>query len=189
MQWTTGAEQFLSALSSSDPTPGGGAAAAMTGAMGCALVMMAIGTTLKRKNTPASVRPVLEQSLPKLGALHTQLKKYMQQDALAYEGYLTACKLPKDNPSRTQAVQDALWYAASVPADTATVCQEVLKETARTQDLIDKIIVSDVNCARHLLHGALQCCAENIRINATYITQQARKEKLQKILENLAGTR
>ena len=74
MDWNIGAHQFTDALASSNPTPGGGAAAAMAGAMGCALVMMAAGTTLKSKNTPNEYRPLLEKSLHELERLHTQLK-------------------------------------------------------------------------------------------------------------------
>ena len=74
MTWNTGAHQFTDALASANPTPGGGAAGAMAGAMGCALVMMAIQTTLKRKNTPEENRPFLQKSLHELEPLHAQLK-------------------------------------------------------------------------------------------------------------------
>ena len=42
MEWDKTAAKFVEALASAEPTPGGGAAAAMSGAMGCALVMMAM---------------------------------------------------------------------------------------------------------------------------------------------------
>ena len=58
MEWYTAADKFIEALASSDPTPGGGAAAASAGAMGCALAMMAVGTTLKRKATPEADEPL-----------------------------------------------------------------------------------------------------------------------------------
>ena len=186
MQWMKGAEQFTDALASSQPTPGGGAAGAMAGAMGCALLMMAISTTLKRKNTPAQNRPVLEQALAQLEKLHTQLKTFILQDARSYEGYLAAAKLPKEDPTRPQALQETLWQAACVPADTAAVCQAVLQVAAQAATQVDPIIISDVKCAQHLLVSALACCAENIRANAAYITQPKRAEKLQKLLERLA---
>lgn len=187
MNWTTGAEQFTNALSSSDPTPGGGAAAAMAGAMGCALVMMAVATTLKRKNTPTQTRPLLEQSLKKLGGLHSGLKSFIEQDAQAYNAYIVASKIPKDHPTRTQALQDALWFAATVPGDTATACLHVLKETALIRPHIASIILSDVECAQHLLKCAIACCMENIRVNLTGITQPQRVEKLKQLLETFGN--
>ena len=104
MEWYTAAERFTEALASSDPTPGGGAAAALTGAMGCALAMMAVGTTLKRKATPEELRPRLTQSLKRLTAFKTELKAYIQKDGDAYAAYLTASKLPKDALEREKAV-------------------------------------------------------------------------------------
>ena len=179
MTWNHSACQFTDALASSDPTPGGGAAAAMAGAMGCALIQMAASTTLKRKNTPSESHPLLEKSLQELKTLHGQLKNLMAQDAKAYETYLTAAKLPKEDPSRTQAMQEALWQAACVPAQTAQTCQAVLAQLKIVRPYISDIIISDVHCAQHLLGGALACCVENIRANATYITDAARQTQLQ----------
>ena len=186
MQWTNGANEFLDALSSAEPTPGGGSAAAMAGAMGCALVLMAAQTTLKRKGTPTENQEKLQTSIKKLNEWYTQLKTAIEKDARAYQAFIAARKLPKEDPTRSQAMQEALWGAAQVPAQTATVCQQVQKEISLIEKWIDKIIISDVICARHLLRCALDCCAENIRANAAYITQTDRVEKLQKLVQSLS---
>ena len=186
MTWTQGADEFLTALSSSDPTPGGGAAAALAGAMGCALGLMAIGTTLKRKATPEEDRPTLLQSQQKLASLHRELKTLMQKDADVYAAYLTASKLPKENPTRTQAVQEALWLAATVPADTASVCEQVMLELKNVRPLIASIILSDVNCAQQLLTSALACCVENIRVNQTGIANQEQRQKLAQLIKHFS---
>lgn len=180
MTWNTGAHQFTDALASANPTPGGGAAGAMAGAMGCALGLMAVQTTLKRKNTPDEYRAPLEKSLHNLEPLHAQLKDFIMQDAAAYEAYLTAAKLPKENPARTQAVQDALWQAAAVPAQAAQVCTQVMRELTSVRPYIADMIISDVNCAQHLLTSALACCVENIRTNALCITDATRQAQLQR---------
>ena len=186
MIWNTGAKQFTDALASSNPTPGGGAAAAMAGAMGCALVMMSIHTTLKRKNTPDELRALLEKSLQKLAPVHEQLKNLIAQDSAAYEAYLTAAKLPKEDPARTQAVQEALWQAACVPAQTAQICLKALSKIKDVRTLIAPVIISDVNCAQHLLKSAVACCVENIRANAAYITNTAHQEQIKQWLNTFS---
>ena len=180
MEWYTAAERFTEALASSDPTPGGGAAAAQAGAMGCALAMMAIGTTLKRKTISPDVKNRLEQSLKRLGALKNELKSYVQKDGEAYASYLTARKLPKENPSREEAIQNALLFAARVPSDAATTAVRALKETDTIKDDIAEVILSDVFCARHLLQACVRCAVESIRANLPYITHPDRIAELEK---------
>jgi len=183
MQWDQGAKLFLEALSSDKPTPGGGAAAAMTGAMGCSLVMMAASTTLKRKNTSQEAHNVLENVLPILRQGLEQLNYLIRQDAAAYEEYLKAYRLPKTDFARETLVQDALWNAACVPADTASICKQILCQADMLAPFIDKIIISDMYCACHLLNSAIACCTENIRANLIYITEQKRAEKLKQLLD------
>ena len=185
MKWTQSANEWTQALSSAEPTPGGGAAAAVCGAMGCSLLLMALRTTLKRKSTPEQNRTVLQEHVHTLENRLTQLQQLAAQDAQSYEAYLAAAKLPKQDPTRPQSLQETLWQAACVPAETARVCKEVLMQLKETENLVDKIIISDAHCARHLLHSALACCAENIRANMAYITQPERIQTLQKLLQSL----
>ncbi len=180
MEWFTAAERFTAALASSDPTPGGGAAAAHAGAMGCALALMAAQTTLKRKNTSPEVKTRLEKSIKRLIALKNQLNTYVQKDSDAYTAYLTAKKLPKENPTRPEALEQALWFAASVPADTATTALEVLKEIETLKPDIAEIIFSDILCAKHFLQACLRCAVENIRANLVFIQNEDRKNILEK---------
>lgn len=180
MEWYTAAERFVEALASSDPTPGGGAAAAQTGAMGCALLLMSIGTTLKQKTLEASQKTRLEISAKRLGSLKNQLKIYVQQDAQAYAGYMTAKRLPKENPARAQALQQALEQAARVPADTAAAALQTLKELEVIEADIAPIIISDVICAKHLLKASIRCAVENIQANKVFIQNEKVLEKLDK---------
>lgn len=175
MQWSTAAEQFIAALASSEPVPGGGAAAAHAGAMGCALALMALGTTLKRKNIPLPVREQLDKSSKRIFALKTELNGYVEQDAQAYAAYLTACKLPKEQPSRPEVLEQALLFAARVPADVAKTALEALKEVDVIKDHIVAVILPDIYCAKHLLQACVRCAVENIRANLAFIADEDKK--------------
>ncbi|MBO4675095.1 MAG: cyclodeaminase/cyclohydrolase family protein [Elusimicrobiaceae bacterium] len=180
MNWDIAAEHFLKELSSSNPTPGGGAASAVTGAMGCALAMMAVSTTLKRKATPQEVCPKLKNSLQKLQTLQKSFQELMKKDAAAYESYLSARKLPKENPQRSQSLEKALWAAASVPADTATAAVHCLQEINTIKGIIAAVIQPDVQCAQHLLQAAICCAVENINANISLMKDERKKTNLQK---------
>ena len=185
MEWYSAAEKFNQALASSEPTPGGGAAAAMTAAMGCALALMAARTTFNNKTTPSDSKTVLDTSIRKLAALKVQLNHYIQEDGDAYTAYLVAKKLPKENPSREHEVQQALLYAARVPADTAATAITCLHEIDLVQGHIAPIIQSDILCAKHLLKCALRCCKENILANLVFIKDESQIQKLNKIIESI----
>ncbi len=172
MEWFKSAEKFNEALASTAPTPGGGAAAAMAAAMGGSLALMAVQTTLLRKNTLPGTKTKLESSLRKLSALHTQLNHFIQEDANAYSAFIIAKQLSKENPAREKAIQKALLYAARVPADTATTAIQCLRELEVIAGDIAPIILSDIQCARHLLKSAVHCCVENIRANVVFIKDE-----------------
>ena len=183
MEWFKAAEKFNEALASADPTPGGGAAAAMAATMGCSLALMALQTTCKRKATTQQTKDRLTVSLRKLTALKTQLNHYIQEDSKAYYAYLVAKQLPKENPDREQALQKALLYAAQVPADTATTAITCLHEIEQITPDIAPVILSDISCARHLLKSAIQCCVENIKANLVFIQNEEWTKKLSHAVE------
>jgi len=178
MEWYKAAEKFNEALASSEPTPGGGAAAAMAAAMGCALAMMALQTTCKRKNTPQETKDRLAPAIRKLGALKVQLNHYIQEDGEAYSAYIVAKQLSKENPAREKVMQEALIYAARVPTDTATTAITCLHEIEQIEPDIAPIILSDIYCAQHLLKSAIHCCIENIKANLKFIQNEDWTQKL-----------
>ena len=179
MSWNQNAHQFLTALGSAEPTPGGGAAAAMVGAMGCALLRMAVGTTLKRKATPQQHKTVLTEQERVLASLQVQLEDLMQQDAQAYNAYLSAYRLPNTTSSREEQLQASLFQAATVPVQIANTCEQLLKQINPLKPRITPIILSDVACAEHLLKSALACSIENIQINLKGLRNPAHTAQLQ----------
>ena len=180
MEWQDAAEQLVESVASSSPTPGGGAVAAHTGALGCALGLMAIRTTLKNKQISIEQKTRLEQSAKRLEGEKNELKKCTVQDAKAYESFLAAKHLPKEDPSRTQAMQEALCYAAEVPVQSATYAQKALKDLTHIQDDIAPIILSDNLCGIHLLKTSIRMSVENIRANLPFIKQADKKQALEK---------
>lgn len=182
MEWYPAAKYFTNALSSTNPTPGGGAAAAMAGTMGCALAIMAAGTTLKRKTTSIQNRQLLENSLKNLQTFKLQLESLIQEDANAYGAYLAAKKMEANDETRSVAIEESLWAAAQVPADTATTAVHCLQEIDKMKEAVAPVIQSDVLCARHLLKSAIACAIENIKANKAYITNKGHLLALEKQL-------
>ena len=98
---------FLDALASASPTPGGGGAAAIMGAMGAALISMVANLTIGKKGyetVEAEMRALLAQS----ESLRTRLAAMVAEDASAFDSLIAAYGLPKgsdaEKTSRSEAI-------------------------------------------------------------------------------------
>src|SRR5450631_4422829 len=87
-------EKFLDDLASGNPTPGGGSAAAVMGAMGAALVSMVCNVTLGKKGYEA-VEAELQFVRHESDNLRARLTAMVADDVAAFEGLMAAYRLPK----------------------------------------------------------------------------------------------
>lgn len=181
--WKTAGRQMADALSNTDATPGGGSAAAVSGAMGCGLGQMAVGITLKSKKLDEAKRPALTAAHAKFGELRAAFDKLADEDAAAFDVFMAAMALPKDEPTRAAKMQAGLKHAAEVPLKTAVVAAEALALAKTTAPSAGPAVVSDINCAMHLLKAAALCAAENVRINIPGLKDQGTAKDLEGRLE------
>lgn len=160
--------EFLKALASSAPTPGGGSVAALTGALGAGLISMVCNLTLgkeKYKHVEAQVARLLEQS----EKLRHDLMDLIEADIGVYGKLSAAYKLPKDTDQdkarRTAAIQAALVEATGVPLAIGRACA-ALVDLCPTAAKIGNIgAISDVGVAVLLGEAALRSAALNVAIN------------------------
>ena len=129
---------FLTALSSEEPTPGGGTAAAVAGAMGAALVEMVAALTLgKEKFADAheAVRPIAQAA----SAARRELLGLAGEDSRAFDAVMAARKLPKetdqDKARRSSALAESNRAATEVPMRTARAAALLL---ASLPELVQK---------------------------------------------------
>ena len=178
ISWQAAANLFVDALATTDPTPGGGSAAGVNGAMGCALGQMAIGITLRGKKLEEAKRPALRSLLESLGGHKAALQGCVAEDAASFDGFMEAMKIPKDNPERKVKMQAALKHAAEVPLKTARLASEALAGLGVCGGSISNHVASDYRSARYQLETAIRCAAENVFINAEGLEDKAYAEKI-----------
>lgn len=183
--WQTGALKFIGALAEPAPTPGGGSAGAVAGAMGCALSRMAIAITLQSKKTDPASLPALEKASESFKAFQVDINACISEDARAFELFMETRKLPKDNPDRDEKMQNALKYAAEVPLKTAGVCAEALKQLRSISEIVSSAVKSDYRCAAHLFKAGIKCSEENVKINLQSIKDEAFCDRLSRTLIKL----
>jgi formiminotetrahydrofolate cyclodeaminase len=159
---------FLDDLASAAPTPGGGSAAAVVGAMSAALVSMVCNVTLGKKgqepveNEMTAVRDLSE-------GLRARLTAMVAADIAAFDGLMAAYRLPKaseaEKESRGAAIQNNLRAATETPLECARACAEVIALSRRAGQSGYSGVVSDAGVAALSANAALRSAALNVFIN------------------------
>ena len=159
---------LLREFSSPTPTPGGGSAAALAGAIGASLAAMVAGLTKTRTGSPgerASLDAVLEPLLN--GRDH--LASLVDRDRESYDALMAAYRMPKgtdeEKRARAAAIAGALRGATEVPLDVMRACHAVARETRVVAAAGNSSAASDVGVALDLLEAALRGAARNVRVN------------------------
>jgi len=156
--------EFLDALASREPVPGGGSAAALAGAMGASLVAMIANLTLgKKKYEAAEAR--MRSILGRAEALRAELFGLVRTDTEAYARVMEAYKLPKDAPERAAAIERALQGAAAPPLRMAELCAETCELSAEAVAIGNRNAISDGGGGALLAEAAALLAADNVRIN------------------------
>jgi formiminotetrahydrofolate cyclodeaminase len=159
---------FLDDLASSAPTPGGGSAAAVVGAMGAALVSMVCGVTLGKKGQEA-VESEMKAVLGLSEQLRTRLTAMAAADIAAFDGLMAAYRLPKTNEAekslRGEAIQENLRAATETPLECARACAEVIALSHRAGLKGYSGVISDAGVGALTANAALRSAALNVYIN------------------------
>jgi formiminotetrahydrofolate cyclodeaminase len=169
-------EKFLDDLASSNPTPGGGSAAAIMGAMGAALVSMVCNVTIGKKGYEA-VEPEMKAVRDESERVRRRLTAMVAEDIAAFDSIMAAYKLPKatedEKARRAAAIQAGLRRATEAPLDCARVCAEVIALSRRASEHGYLNVISDGGVGVLAGFTALRSAALNVYINAPALKDRA----------------
>jgi len=162
-------DQFLDQLAGAQPTPGGGSAAAIMGAMGAALVSMVCNVSFGKKGCE-SAEPQLRAILERSETLRRRLAGMVAEDIAAFDALMAAYKLPKasqeEKARRSQIIQASLRRATEVPLECARACAEVVELAQRVTAQGYRHVISDAGVGVAAADAALRSAALNVFINA-----------------------
>jgi methenyltetrahydrofolate cyclohydrolase len=171
---------FLDDLASERPTPGGGGAAAVSGAIGAALVSMVANLTIGKKNYEA-VREDLEAVNAKAEALRAELIRAIDEDIVAFNSVMGAYGLPRatdeEKAKRAASIQAALKDATLAPLRAVKACFDVIRLSAAVAEKGNLNVISDAGVAVLSANAGLRSAALNVFINAKAIKDRDFAEK------------
>ena len=172
---------FVAVTASKEPTPGGGAIAALTAATGAALAEMVANLTFGKKGYEA-VQTEMEVLQAKAEEIRNRMLELSQADADVFNIFMKALGLPKNTNEekaiRTAAIQQAYKDAAMVPFEIGELANQIfdLAELASrkgNQNLITDGIIAAINA-----RAAVKSAFLNVRINLSGIKDESFVEEL-----------
>ena len=173
--------EWLEALGSSAPAPGGGAAAAMTAGVGAALVEMVCNLTIGK---PAFAEHEPHVTAIRDAALELRMRALAEidRDAAAFGELMAVYRLPKNTDqqkaARRHVIQAATRRAADVPLEVAATGAEVARLAAQLPGRSNPAVLSDVGVAAAAAAAAIQSAAINVEVNLAALTDPDAKAAL-----------
>ena len=172
-------KKYLDDLSAKIPAPGGGSVAALTGALGCGLLLMVANYTYGKEKYKQYEADIFEM-IKSLEELKSKFSRLVDEDVSAYSELSAALK------TKDEAVaQDALKKALRVPLE---VSEASMTGMDFAQELVGKgntNLVTDTGIAAILFESAFLSGKLNVDINLAQIKDAQFKNKITESLKRL----
>ncbi|MBQ9989741.1 MAG: cyclodeaminase/cyclohydrolase family protein [Lachnospiraceae bacterium] len=164
---------FLTRMSSKEPVPGGGGAAALIGAMAAALASMVANLTTGKKKY-ACYQEDIDRILTEMGTKVKTLYEYVEKDAQAFAPLAAAYGIPRDEPGREEVLEKALIQAAEIPLELTESLYALIPVLEELEKKGSRLAISDVAVAAAACRAALESAVMNIYINTGLMKDRTR---------------
>lgn len=184
-------ESFVQVLASKEPTPGGGGASALVGAVGTALGNMVGSLTVGKKkyqDVEAEIKDMMQQSQD----LQQELLDLVQKDAAGFEPLAAAYGLPKETEAqkaeKERVMEMALKAACRVPFEIMEKCCQGIDLCGQFAEKGSKLAISDAGAGASFCRAALQSASFNIYINTKLLKDRAFAEAANRKADEMLRT-
>jgi formiminotetrahydrofolate cyclodeaminase len=165
-------KMFLDDLASSSPAPGGGSVAALSGALGAALISMVCNLTVGKKKY-ADIEDDMKKILAQSEELRATFAGLVDKDTVAFGKVMEAYGLPKETEPqkalRSAAIREATKEATLVPLEVMKHCIDALALAQEAASRGNVNSISDAGVSALMLYAACESAALNVRINLNSI--------------------
>ena len=177
---------FQDALSSSDPTPGGGTAAAVALGQAAALTRMVAQLTLGKEKWVDGWADA-EKANSIVDTIYHRAGELAQLDSDAFDEVMSSFRMPKstdeETNNRRNAIRNATLTASEIPFETVTLGMELLNCQEALAQRGNGNAVSDVGVAALLTSAAIKGALFNVEINLQSLPEEMGEVMRQKIPE------
>lgn len=181
-------EKYLQELSSAEPIPGGGSAAAYVASLAMGLTQMVGRISLKRKKKEGlspeedrketQRRENIQQVIDDVEKIKSRAFETVNRDPVVYEEVTKAY----GNPELLEA---ALWKSFQMQADLAGDISQAAKLNEQLLQLVSGSIKNDLLVSRALFRAAFDAASDTAHINVVYMKNSGNKQKAESRLKKL----
>ena len=179
-------KDFLDALSSKEPTPGGGGASALVAAVSCSLCSMVSNLTTGKKKY-AQYQDKIDEYLVLLKEKNELLQADIEKDAKAFAPLAKAYSLDKSTEGYEDIMEKALFDAATAPKE---ILEDIYSLVPVIEDLAimgSRLAISDVAVAAACLEAAMKGCVLNVYINTRSMKNKDTAQKMNSYVKEIVS--
>ena len=178
-------KEFNEKLSSTSPTPGGGAVTSLISSMAISLSLMVANLTLGKEKDQKDEKEIISiiKEAEKYQKIFYDLVK---KDEKAYLEVLKSYKISKDNLDRDKKIEESLINAALVPKEVLTNINNIIYIIETLMIKGNKLLISDVAIAASIFKSATECSLMNVYINTKSMKNIKKAQKINKEAEKIA---
>lgn len=164
---------FTAQLASAQPAPGGGGAAALTGALAASLTAMAANVTAANPRY-AERSDALRALIDACETQRTTLLALIEADAAGFLPLQKAYAIPRTDPDRAAKLAAAAQTACLAPLAMLEHCMQTALLLTAALETASPLLRSDVGCAAALCRAAAEAAAMNVFVNTGLLTPDER---------------
>jgi glutamate formiminotransferase/formiminotetrahydrofolate cyclodeaminase len=168
---------FVDELASDSPAPGGGSVSALAASVAAGLAAM-VAVLSHTKKGFESKHDALDAIAVRAQALKDQMLEAVDADTAAFDRLLEAMRMPKDDPNRARAINDATAAATEVPLGVLASCPAIIELCREVAGIGLQASLSDAGVGVQMARAAAAGAYQNVCINLANLNDAARKETL-----------
>ncbi len=167
-----GIEPFIEQLAAPTATPGGGSAAAASGAMAAGLAAM-VASMSRGKKAYLQYESQLSEAIAQLSVLREELKAAIDADAESYNEVRKAYRAAKESADGSKRIATALRQATNAPLGVAEKVAEVRRIANVLKPITNPNMGSDLTTAIALANAGLEGSLANVQINLDSLERES----------------
>lgn len=183
---------FIQDLASSSPAPGGGAASAVSGALGVALTSMVYNLTVGKKayeQLEDSLRKELDDNLEQCKELYFEMLKYIDKDKEAFTALMDSYKLPKETIEeksiRKATIKSCTLEAMNVPFQLANLALKFYSNIEFAARYGNQNLISDAAVSAIMLNACIESAIVNVEVNLSFLDDENKVKDVRTEIEHV----